>query len=681
MQRNTLALVAVGLVVGLVAGAGAVGTGLIDVDAPGDDGSVGDPDPDPATESPGSSPALDQDEGVAQFENESAFRAYLREGDLLARGGGPAFVARTGAVGGVPEGDVAVAAPTGGDAQAAGDGSVAEDDSAGESAPERVGETNVQVAGLDEPDLVKTDGRNFYYAQRDRRVYAEPVEPGTAQTTRADGSVHVVDASDPPNPERIAGIDDAGQLLRTGDTLVVLGRDAIVGYEVSDPADPERAWTQSLNASVVTARERNGTLYLVTETRVGPATDCPIEPLGSEQAIACSDVYRPGTQVPTDATYSAFAIDAASGSVDDRVSFVGTTDNTVVYMSPDALYVTYTVSTPRAELLGTFLREEFTQTPEWLADRVAEIRSYDISPASKQREIRQAMDEWTRSLPSEERRSLRESLRVSFETYVSTHQRNLTRTGIVRVGVGDASLSVGATGTVPGRPLNQFSIDEYDGTLRITTTIPRVAGAESANDLYTLEAESLERRGSITGMGDDQEVYAVRYVDDTAYVVTFRRTDPLHVVNLSDPGAPEEVGTLELPGFSTYLHPIDDDHVLGIGEEDSRVKAVLFDVSDPGNPTVADDRVLEERWSAIDESHHAFTIDRRHGVFFLPAGDSGVVMDYTNGSLSEEASIATEGQAERARYVDDYLYVFAEDGITVVNETTWEETARLTLPG
>jgi uncharacterized secreted protein with C-terminal beta-propeller domain len=178
-------------------------------------------------------------------------------------------------------------------------------------------------------------------------------------------------------------------------------------------------------------------------------------------------------------------------------------------------------------------------------------------------------------------------------------------------------------------------------------------------------------------MGEDQEVYAVRYVDDTAYVVTFRRIDPLHVVNLSDPDDPKEVGELELPGFSTYLHPIDDGTLLGIGEEGGQVKAVLFDVSDPADPTVADDRILEERWSAISESHHAFSIDRRHGVFFLPAGDSGVVMDYTNGSLSVESSVATEGRAERARYVENSLYVFAEGGITVVNETTWNVTARL----
>jgi uncharacterized secreted protein with C-terminal beta-propeller domain len=670
VQRNTLALLVVGLVVGSVAGAGAVGAGLIDVDAPGDGDSS--TDPAPARESRGPSSGLNASSGVTQFENRSAFRAYLREGQLLADAGGPTFAVRTGSVATATATDRGVSVAE----TAGGDGGMAGEDASG---PFRIGDTNVQVAGLDEPDLVKADDRNFYYAPRDRNVRVEPVEPGGPDSTSSDGDIHVLDASDPPRPERIAEIDDSGQLLRTGDTLVVLGRDALVGYDVSDPADPERVWTSPLNASVVTARERSGTLYLVTESRVGPATDCPIEPLGGEASIACADAYRPDTQVSADTAYSAFAIDAASGDVNDRVSFLGTGRNAVVYMSPEALYVTYTASTPRAELLGTFLREEFNRTPAWLADRVTDIQSYDISAGSKKREIHRAVHEWVESLPDGERETVRESFRSGFRSYVATHQRNLTQTGLVRIDVDEASLSVEATGAVPGRPLDQFSMDRYDDTLRITTTIPRVADADSQNDLYTLDADSLERRGNVTGMGDDQEVYAVRYVDDTAYVVTFRRIDPLHVVNLSDPDDPEEVGELELPGFSTYLHPIDDEHVLGIGEEEGRVKAVLFDVSDPANPTVADDRVLEARWSAVSESHHAFTIDRRHGVFFLPAGDSAVVMDYTNGSLAVEASIATEGRTQRARYVDDYLYVFAEDGIMVLNETTWEETTRLTI--
>ena len=122
-------------------------------------------------------------------------------------------------------------------------------------------------------------------------------------------------------------------------------------------------------------------------------------------------------------------------------------------------------------------------------------------------------------------------------------------------------------------------------------------------------------------------------------------------------------------------------HVLGIGQEDGQVKAVLFDVSDPTDPEVADSQLYDRRWSAVARSHHAFTIDRRHGVFFLPTGREGVVMDYTNGSLAVEDRIETANAPERARYVDDFLYVFAGSDVAVVDETTWERATTLDLTG
>jgi uncharacterized secreted protein with C-terminal beta-propeller domain len=116
--------------------------------------------------------------------------------------------------------------------------------------------------------------------------------------------------------------------------------------------------------------------------------------------------------------------------------------------------------------------------------------------------------------------------------------------------------------------------------------------------------------------------------------------------------------------------------VLGIGEEDGRVKLVTFDVSDPTNPTIADSRVLGAGWSAVAESHRAFLQDRKHGVFFLPTSDAGFVYRYEDG-LERVATV--EGPAQRAAYVGDYLYVFGDDRVVVVNETTWNRTHTLPL--
>ena len=547
--------------------------------------------------------------------------------------------------------------------------------------PDRIGRTNVQVSGLDEPDRVKTDGRALYYApsggpagQRDTRPRSAVVRP-IPKPTRT----QVIDASDPAEPETVAAINDSGQLLRTGDRLLVLGDESIIGYDVTDPAHPHQVWTTPLEDRLVTARERNGTVYLVTRT---PVYDdpCPIEPLGPTVDIPCTDVYHPRSSLPADATYTAFAVDAADGAVRDSVSFVGTGRNSVVYMTPDALYVTYTKPTDRGELMSDFLVAEFDRTPSSLESRIRQIRSYDLSPESTQREVRRAVRTWLRSVGSDERRDIEQDLSTGFEAYLADNQRGLTRTGIVRIRVDGPSLAVSEAATVPGRPLNQFSMDARNGTLRIATTIPASGDAVSVADLYTLDADTLERLGSETGMGEGQRVYAVRYVGETAYVITFRQVDPLHVVDLTDARDPTEVGTLELPGFSTYLHPIDDEHLLGVGEEDGQAKVVLFDVSDPTEPTVADDLLLDAARSTVSESHHAFTIDRKHGVVFLPAGGTGTVLDYTNGTLSVRRTVSTDGPAERARYLDDYLYVFADGELAVVDETDWTIATRLDLP-
>jgi inhibitor of cysteine peptidase len=617
---------------------------------------------------------------LGTFTNESTFRTYVREGNVLADSShlGRQVRVTDDAV----EFDTARPVPEAEDAvQTGGDGGD------GGSAPTRVANTNVQVGSLDEPDVVKTDGRHFYYAPENRYRGPRPLPEDVAGDSAvprpepAERKTHVINASDPAAPEAVAEINTTGTLLQTGETLVVFERDRVAGYDVSDPAEPTEAWSTPLNGSLVTAREADGTLYVVTASRAGPGTPCPIEPLGPESAVACEDVHRPNTQIPVDATYSAFSVEAESGEVDDSVSFVGTSHNTVVYVSPDALYVTYTKPSNRAAVTAEFLREEFDRTPDHLADRVAEIQSYDISPDSKEREIRRAFDRWVATLPDEERDSVREEFHEGISEYVGAHQRNLTQTGVVRVNASDANLSVDATGTVPGRPLNQFSMDQHNGTVRITTTIPGVGAADSENDLYVLDSNSLDEQGNVTGMGVTERVYSVRYVDDTAYVVTFRRIDPFHVVDLSDPERPEEVGELELPGFSSYLHPVDDDHVLGVGEERGKVKTVLFDVSNRSEPTIADSKVLDQGYSAVSRSHHAFLMDRKHGVFVLPAGTESLVMDYTDESLAVETTVDTEDPATRARYVDDSLYVFAGDAVTLVDETNWEETGALELDG
>ncbi|MEF8851768.1 MAG: beta-propeller domain-containing protein [Haloarculaceae archaeon] len=593
------------------------------------------------------------------FEDSESFASYVQRGstDDFAAG---------------PRAETADVETTTASADAGGvDGGSASEESSESGGPSRVGTTNVQVGGVDEPDLVKTDGEHFYYAV----PHSSPLpEPTSTVEKRARGTTHVVDASEPADPALVGDINESGRQLLVGDTLVVFTREGLVGYDVSTPAEPTREWERERNGTLVAARATGGQVYLVVEVPVAQSPECPVEPMDGA-SVACGDIYHPRESVPVDATYVAISLDAGSGAVTDRVGFVGTRSHTAVHVTGDALYVTYTEPFDRGEAYTEALLAS-GDVPDHVKERLREIRSYDLSSRAQVYEVGATVENWLRTLNESERRRVSETLSTDLENYVSNHSRNFTTTGIVRVSI-DGGLAVEAHGTVPGRPLDQFSLDEHDGHLRVATTVPG-AGRDSENDLYTLDSETLDRVGSVQGMGEDQQIFAVRYVGDTAYLVTFRRVDPFHVVDLSDPENPVEQGVLELPGFSSYLHPVDDDTVLGIGEEDGRVKAVLFDVSDPTDPTIADSKVFDRGRSRVSATHHAFTIDRRHGVFFLPAGGEGLVVDYANESLAVETTVETGG-AVRARYVDDYLYVFGQREVAVLDETTWERTATLAL--
>ncbi len=186
--------------------------------------------------------------------------------------------------------------------------------------------------------------------------------------------------------------------------------------------------------------------------------------------------------------------------------------------------------------------------------------------------------------------------------------------------------------------------------------------------------ENLDVVGRIQGFGLDERIYAVRFDGDVGFVVTFRQTDPFFVLDLSNPESPKIVGELKIPGFSSYLHRIDENTVLGIGREDGNVKLSLFDVSDLTNPKEISRYILQEYWSEVLTNHHAFLIDDQHGIFFLPAGQNGYIFTYEGGLKLVKA---VKENAVRAIYIDDYLYVIGPEKISVYDENSWEKVGEL----
>jgi uncharacterized secreted protein with C-terminal beta-propeller domain len=167
-----------------------------------------------------------------------------------------------------------------------------------------------------------------------------------------------------------------------------------------------------------------------------------------------------------------------------------------------------------------------------------------------------------------------------------------------------------ASGRVPGFVLNSYALSEYRGDLRVATTedAPWASQAESASRLTVLRqaGTALAPVGAVGGLGKGQRIYAVRYLGDKAFVVTFRQVDPLYALDLSVPTAPKVRGALELPGYSAYLHPITGDVLLGVGREGAGVKASLFDVSDLTAPRQVASLALGEGQTTAEFEPHAF---------------------------------------------------------------------------
>ena len=224
------------------------------------------------------------------------------------------------------------------------------------------------------------------------------------------------------------------------------------------------------------------------------------------------------------------------------------------------------------------------------------------------------------------------------------------------------SISVGnpaeyiASGQVDGTLLNQFSMDEYGQRLRIITTTgsPWSEQDVSESQLVVMEEQGdiLVEVGQVGGLGKGESLYSVRLLDEIGFAVTFRQIDPFYVLDLSDPVNPLVVGELKIPGFSTYLHPIDSNFVLGIGQnatDEGRVlglKVSAFDVSDPSNPIEVSTWTRNDMSSPAEYDHRAFQIRDRLVVLPLQSwnGDDGAVLleIQQNGEIIEVGEVSHE---------------------------------------
>lgn len=261
----------------------------------------------------------------------------------------------------------------------------------------------------------------------------------------------------------------------------------------------------------------------------------------------------------------------------------------------------------------------------------------------------------------------------STDIYCSTKNLYLMLSGadkttIVRAELDEGGISFTAKGEVDGYIHNQFSVDESGDYFRIATT------DADANNLYVLDKE-LNAVGSVTGFAKGERIEAVRYIGDMAYVITYVVTDPLFVIDLSEPTSPVIKGEVEITGFSSQLVPVDEGTLLGIGYDDEfGVKLALFDISDSASPKVLDSAVIKNSSSNAQLSHKAIVVNRAKGYFAFDFDkyergniESGaIVLEIRDGKIviTDRLTINCndESYATRVTFIDNILFVFDNCG-------------------
>ena len=439
--------------------------------------------------------------------------------------------------------------------------------------------TNVQEVGVDEADIVKTDGRRIFTLSSGRLVVVGAAGRSTA------GSVAVAEGWG-----RELFIDGDGLLLITrshsesGDgSETVLQR-----IDVSGDA-PRIIETLNVQGNYISARSVGGTARVImrydpqwnfpfvfpqnesaedvaeTANRAAVLNSTlddwlPHYTLGSADSstgslmVPCDDVHAPSV-------FSGFGVTTVisvpiSGDFDPSQSTAVMAPGDTVYASTGSLYVATT---------RWLDPDEFGGEDDWDGDGWREA--------------------WS--------------------------QR---RTSVHRFDISGDAAAYASSGEVLGVIRNQFSLSEHDGYLRIVTTVGDPWGEESESQVRVLSTDGdvMVEVGSVGDIGRGENVQSVRFVGDVGYVVTFRQIDPFYTIDLSDPTDPRILGELKIPGFSSYLHPISDTMVLGVGsdaDEEGRVtgaKVSLFDVSDLTEPLEVAVWTAPDGWNDIGWDHRAF---------------------------------------------------------------------------
>lgn len=298
-------------------------------------------------------------------------------------------------------------------------------------------------------------------------------------------------------------------------------------------------------------------------------------------------------------------------------------------------------------------------------------------------------------------------------------------TDIYKFAIDGTTVEYKATTSFAGTVLNQFSMDEHKGYFRVAATEGNPFGnsEETSKNHLFIYNENLEKVGEVTDLAKGEKIYSARFMGDKAYIVTFKQVDPLFAIDLKDPERPKVLGELKIPGFSNYLHPLDENHLIGIGyATENRVDGVsktpftttagikisLFDITDHSKPKEQDSVVIGGRGthSEVEYNHKALFRNEQYNYYGFPVtiygakgeydveykGSGALVYEITaengiklKGDLVEDAKEGEEYEdwesvISRLMYIDNTLYTISREDIRSYDLQTFKEIGSVQFP-
>ncbi|MSR86684.1 hypothetical protein EXS70_00725 [Candidatus Peribacteria bacterium] len=474
-------------------------------------------------------------------------------------------------------------------------------------------QTNVQVAGVDEGDIVKTDGTFIYTVSRNNPTTVKIVRATPASSMKLESTIDLTTKNFSPTelyiddgklillgqtwsgggyPVPLNGGVMMEKMIAPGSTMPYYGgsQTQVMIYDVSNAASPKLERTVGFDGSSVSTRKIGNKLYLVLQQGFRYWGDPRI-------MMDSGAATTPATVVPQ----------MEDSKVGKMMDVAPCTRIAILPHIPSPQYMT-----------------------------VAVIPTDDLSKDVKSTVVLGNAQNVYASL-----QNLYVATPLWNYVWDSANSQSQEKTHLYRFAFTDTGVELKAQGNVPGHILNQFSMDENGSTFRIATTIGQSWDStnRSTNNVYVLNM-NMEQTGAVTDIAPGETIYSVRFAGDRAYMVTFKTVDPFFVIDLSDPRAPKVLGALKIPGFSNYLHPYDATHVIGFGKDVDEsidadkvhstdaiyytaiqgLKMAMFDVTDVSNPKQMSVEVIGDRGtdSPLLTDHKALLFDKERNLLAFP---------------------------------------------------------------